>query len=192
MDHSARPKEMEEHQQRGYPNVNKPIVRLARKEDGGLIADISRQTFYETFSANNSPENMAKFFNLQFSRENLVDELNDVHNIFFLAYFEEQVAGYLKLRDHLAPPELKNLPGLEIMRIYSVTGMIGKGIGRLLMQTSIDEAIKRNKSVIWLGVWEHNHRAIDFYQKWGFEKFGEHDFVLGDDVQTDWLMKLNI
>jgi ribosomal protein S18 acetylase RimI-like enzyme len=45
------------------------------------------------------------------------------------------------------------------------------------------------KDNIWLGVWEHNHQAIKFYTTWGFEKFGDHLFLLGDDPQTDWLMK---
>ena len=121
-----------------------------------------------------------------------MDELNDPHNIFFLAYLKNEVAGYLKLRDHPGPKELENLPAIEIMRIYSSSSLIVKGIGKLLMQTSIEEATRRKKSVIWLGVWEHNHRAIEFYRKWGFEKFGEHDFLLGNDVQTDWLMKRSI
>ena len=85
-------------------------VRLARKEDSLLVADLSRQTFYETFSAANSPENMEKFMDHQFSREKLMDELDDPHNIFFLAYLKNEVAGYLKLRDHPGPKELENLP----------------------------------------------------------------------------------
>lgn len=172
-----------------YTNKITPTVRLAQKEDSSLIADLSRQTFYETFSADNTPENMAKFMDQQFSREKLMEELNDPKNIFFIAYLNDEVAGYLKLRDDNGPHQLENLPALEIVRIYSTQSMIGKGIGKLLMQTSIDEATRRNKVFIWLGVWEHNHRAIEFYRKWGFEKFGEHDFVLGNDVQTDWLMK---
>jgi ribosomal protein S18 acetylase RimI-like enzyme len=77
---------------------------------------------------------------------------------------------------------------LEIARLYAVSPMIGKGVGSLLMQKSIDTAKERNKEAVWLGVWENNHRAISFYTRWGFEKFGEQDFLLGDDVQNDWLM----
>ena len=67
--------------------------------------------------------------------------------------------------------------------------MIGKGVGSQLMEASLHEARRKNKEVVWLGVWERNQRAIDFYLKWGFEKFDETDFLLGDDVQRDWLMK---
>jgi len=162
---------------------------MAAKADAALIADISRQTFYDTFASHNSKENMDKFMNIQFAKERLISELDDPENIFFLAYEKDQLAGYVKLRDSQNPEQLQNLAGIEIVRIYSVTSMIGKGIGKLLMQTSIEEAIKRKKEVVWLGVWEKNQRAIEFYAKWGFEKFGEHDFILGNDIQTDWLMK---
>jgi GNAT superfamily N-acetyltransferase len=75
------------------------------------------------------------------------------------------------------------------VRIYAEQSAIGKGVGAALMQYSIDLGREKGMKWIWLGVWEHNHRAIAFYTKWGFEKFGDHPFVLGADVQTDWWMR---
>ena len=66
---------------------------------------------------------------------------------------------------------------------------IGKGVGKKLMEASIDIAKEKGKKALWLGVWENNQRAIDFYTKWGFQKFSEHAFMLGNEIQTDWLMK---
>ena len=173
--------------------MNHPvIIRIATEKDATLIADISRQTFYETFASQNTSENMEKFMNTQFAREKLIAELSDPENIFLLAYQDEQLAGYVKLRDSQNPEQLENSAAIEIVRIYSTTSMIGKGIGKILMQTCLNIAQKRNKAIVWLGVWERNQRAIDFYIKWGFEKFGEHDFILGNDIQTDWLMKKHI
>lgn len=78
---------------------------------------------------------------------------------------------------------------MEIARIYALQSYIGKGVGSALMKKCIDQACELNKEIIWLGVWEKNQKAIHFYRKWGFEKFGTHIFILGDDPQTDWLMK---
>lgn len=78
---------------------------------------------------------------------------------------------------------------MEISRIYVVNTAISTGIGKALMEECIQVAIQKNKEVIWLGVWEHNTRAISFYKKFGFIQFGTHLFMLGDDAQTDWLMK---
>ena len=164
-------------------------IRYAGLEDAVLIADISHRTFYDTFASANTREDMDKFLNEQFTKGKLMMEVGARENIFLLAYFEEEIAGYVKLRDGRTPRVLGNVDGLEIARIYVMTNMIGKGVGKQLMQYVINIAKEKSKDVLWLGVWEKNQRAIEFYTKWGFEKFDETDFLLGDDVQRDWLMK---
>lgn len=163
-------------------------LREATVDDAVLVADISRQTFYDSFAADNTKEDMDKFLREQFTRGKLMLEVGARNNTFFLAYYNNEIAGYLKLRDAGKPAALSGMNVLEIARLYALSTMIGKGVGRLLMQKSIDTAQEGNKEAVWLGVWEKNHRAIDFYTRWGFEKFGEQDFLLGDDVQNDWLM----
>lgn len=164
-------------------------VRLGTKQDAGLIADMSRQTFYDTFASQNTKEDMDKFMNEQFTRETLMEEVGAENNIFLLAYDEEQPVGYARIRENNNPPSLGTSNAIEIARIYAATTAIGKGIGKVLMQKCIEIAKARDRELVWLGVWEKNQRAIDFYIKWGFEKFADHDFVLGNDVQKDWLMK---
>lgn len=167
-------------------------LRQATKDDAALIADISRQTFYDTFAADNSAEDMAKFLNEQFTKGRLMLEVGAPENLFLLAYYSNEIAGYVKLREGKKLAALNGMASLEIARIYVINTFIGKGVGKLLMQASLDLAKERGKEVVWLGVWEHNRRAIAFYSAWGFEKFGEVDFLLGDDLQRDWLMKKKI
>ena len=164
-------------------------IRFATKHDAKLIADMSRQTFYDTFASQNTKEDMDKFMNEQFTREALMEEVGTENNIFLLAYDEEKPVGYARIRENNNPPSLGTSNAIEIARIYAATHAIGKGIGKMLMQKCIEIAKAGNREVVWLGVWEKNKRAIDFYIKWGFEKFADHDFVLGNDVQKDWLMK---
>jgi len=161
-------------------------IRIATESDAVMIADISRKTFEETFAAQNSKEDMDKFLKEQFTRGKLILEVGAPANTFLLCYHGEEIAGYAKIRENNNPPGLRNLPALEIARFYALAEWIGKGIGRHLMQASIDIAMKRFKKIIWLGVWEKNQRAIDFYTKWNFKKFGEQQFILGNDAQTDW------
>ncbi|RYF87336.1 MAG: GNAT family N-acetyltransferase [Chitinophagaceae bacterium] len=164
-------------------------IRMATREDAVLIADISRQAFYDTFAADNTKEDMEKFLEEQFTRGRLMMEVGSPENTFLLATIDNEVAGYVKLRDGKLPDELKGSTALEIARLYAVKEFIGKGVGAALMQVSLDIARKKQKQFVWLGVWEKNKRAIDFYTRWGFEKFGEWDFLLGNDLQRDWLMK---
>jgi ribosomal protein S18 acetylase RimI-like enzyme len=169
--------------------VQKVNIRAAHANDAELIADLSRDTFYETFAEFNTKENMDMFMTGQFSKEKLMTEVMERGNIFYVAFIGDTPAGYMRMREVPNPAQLADVSAIEIARIYSVHQAIGKGVGSALMQQGITIAKEKQKQVIWLGVWEKNKRAIDFYTRWGFEKFGEHEFVLGTDVQTDWLMK---
>ena len=167
-------------------------IKYATEDDAVLIADISRQTFHETFSSLNSKVDMDIFMNVQFTKGRLMLEVGKRENIFLLAYDDSDIAGYVKLRDTRHPKELGSSNALEIARLYAMPGMIGKGVGKLLMEKSLEIAVEKRKDTVWLGVWKQNKKAIDFYTKWGFSIFGECDFVLGNDLQKDWLMKKKI
>ncbi len=166
-------------------------IRKANFSDAELIADLSRETFYDTFAEFNTQEDMDKFLTEQFSKEYLMEQVADQGNIFLLAYADEQPAGYVFMKES-SHEALATKNVIEISRLYARTSFIGKGIGKALMNAAIDKAQQLQKDSIWLGVWEHNHRAIDFYKKQGFEKFSEHDFILGNDIQRDWVMKKEI
>ena len=165
------------------------IIKIADKSEAALIADLSRKTFHDSFAHFNTKENMDKFMDEQFTKEALIAEVGAPGNIFLLAYLAGEALGYVRMRKSESPPELGNAEAIEIARIYVVKEAIGKGVGGLLLERCIEIANERNEKIIWLGVWEHNPRAIAFYSKWGFEKFGSHPFMLGDDRQTDWYMR---
>jgi diamine N-acetyltransferase len=164
-------------------------TRYATIEDAEMIADLSRETFYDTFAAQNSAEDMDIFMNQVFTKEKLIEEVGEERHIFIIAETSDRVVGYAKLREGNNHEGLGDLPAIEISRIYSIKDVIGKGVGSTLMAECIRAAHEIGKRIIWLGVWEKNESAIRFYERWGFEKFAEHEFVLGNDIQTDWLMK---
>jgi ribosomal protein S18 acetylase RimI-like enzyme len=168
------------------------LIRFAGEGDAELIADISRQTFYETFAAQNSKENMDMHMAQYYALEKIQTELKDPFSIFLLAYDGNRLIGYAKMNEHVKE-ESRNLENpIEIERIYSINEMIGKGVGKKLMEKCLAVGNEKNKKTVWLGVWETNYRAIEFYTRWGFEKFGEHNFPVGNDPQTDWLMKKSL
>ena len=166
------------------------ITRTATEAEAGLIAEMSRETFYETFSPHNSKANMEKFMKEQFTREALIGEVLDKSNIFFLAFSGNDPVGYAKMRKGEKPPAYERHSCIEIARIYAMRSFIGKGVGNALMEKCIQTAVERKNEILWLGVWEKNQGAIDFYLRWGFKKFGTQVFLLGDDLQTDWLMSI--
>ncbi|MGN6530730.1 MAG: GNAT family N-acetyltransferase [Ginsengibacter sp.] len=159
-------------------------------KDIDQLQKISRQTFYETFSSANSEENMNQYLKEGFSTEKLTSELNDENAEFYFAKLDNNVIGYLKLNFGASQTELKHDKALEIERIYVLREFHGKKVGQILYDKAIEIAKDKKAEYVWLGVWEHNGRAINFYKKNGFVEFDKHIFKLGNDEQTDIMMKL--
>ena len=160
--------------------------------DVARLQDISIQTFSETFSAVNSPEDMAQYLNESLSLSKLSDELNNKSSQFYFAVQGEQVIGYLKLNTGQAQTDVKDNDALEIERIYVSQAFLGKNIGKLLYEKAVQIAQQAGARYIWLGVWEKNFRAISFYKKNGFVEFDQHVFMLGTDRQIDIMMKKDL
>lgn len=156
------------------------------------LQSIAKQTFYETFSAVNTQENMEKYLHAELSIEKLTTQINDKNCEFYFAIFDNNVIGYLKLNFGTSQTELQDNKALEIERIYVLKEFYGKNVGQLLCNKAIQIARQKNAHYLWLGVWEENTRAINFYTKNGFIAFDKHIFKLGDDEQTDIMMKLTL
>ncbi|WP_439504716.1 GNAT family N-acetyltransferase [Sediminibacterium sp.] len=156
------------------------------------LQQISRKTFKETFSEHNTKEDLNKYLNEQLSIERLSEELNNPHSAFYFACENKKVIGYLKLNWSTAQTEYLDEQAFEIERIYVLKEYLGKGVGQFLLENAIIIGKEKKPSYIWLGVWEMNTRAIRFYEKNGFIVFSSHLFKLGNDIQTDLLMKLTI
>ena len=156
------------------------------------LQKISITTFRETFEEVNSEEDMQKYFDENLSLERLKSELENPDSEFYFFENKNKNLGYLKLNFGNAQTEKVEENYFEIERIYVLKAFLGQKIGQILFDKAIEIGREKNLEYVWLGVWEENHRAIKFYKKNGFEIFGKHDFVLGEDVQTDLLMKMKI
>ncbi|WP_229728788.1 GNAT family N-acetyltransferase [Hymenobacter glacieicola] len=170
-------------------HMNQLIITQATLQDVEHLQRIGRQTFFETFAASNSAENMHAYLEEGFSLDKLTAELRNPHSAFYLAKLDNIVVGYVKVNTDLAQTEPQEANALEIERIYVLEEYHGKKVGQLLYEQAMQLATQAQADYVWLGVWEENPRAIRFYQKNGFTEFGKHVFVLGDDEQTDILMK---
>ena len=152
-----------------------------------LLEKICRKTFYDTFHEQNTKEDMELFLDSSFNTDVLRFELSQPFNHFFFAKINEEIVGYLQLSTARSLELVGEV--LEISRIYVATESIGSGVGKALMEFALAFAKQMKKRIVFLGVWEHNEKAILFYERFGFTKFGAHIFMVGKDAQTDLLMK---
>ncbi|ANF53239.1 GNAT family acetyltransferase [Chryseobacterium glaciei] len=165
------------------------IINKASLEDLETLQNLGIQTFSETFAESNSEEAMKTYLEESFNTEKIKAELNNPDSFFFIAWEEDDAVGYLKLNSGKAQTELQDETSLEIERIYVKKSYHGKKVGQLLYDQALETAQQQKKNYLWLGVWEENLRAVNFYKKNGFVEFDKHIFRLGDDEQTDLMMK---
>lgn len=164
-------------------------IREVTFHDLNKLEKISKQTFLETYAAGNKEEDMLKYLDEEFDRKKLKAELTDNNSEFYFAIIEDQIVGYLKVNSGKSQTDLKDEKSLEIQRIYVLEAFQGMKIGKALYQKALEVAKKKELDYLWLGVWEENLKAIQFYKKIGFEAFNKHVFQLGNDLQTDIMMK---
>ena len=167
-------------------------LRIANTNDTERIASLARDTFIATFYDDNTPEDMARYIEQAFSLDTIRAELANKAASFIWAEQRGIPAGYAKLFRGDAGATVTGPKPVELERIYADPELIGAGVGKTLLHTCTKLAMGEGFQTLWLGVWEHNERAIEFYHRQGFIDVGEHFFMLGNDQQTDRIMQLDL
>lgn len=173
--------------------MNNISIRRAGKNDAALLSQLSAVTFAETFSHTCSPEDMKNFIAENYDEILISKELQDPDDFYFIAYLDDKPVGYLRIKeDESNIPVVKEHCSIELKRIYVLKEYFSKKIGVALMNFALQFAEGKKYELMWLGVWEHNERAKNFYKKYGFIKTGfSHPFPIGNTPQTDiWLYKM--
>lgn len=164
-------------------------IRRCDLNDLGELQKISIETFRDTFATKNDPTDLETYLREAYALDKLESELMDSDSRFFFIYQGYQLAGYLKLNTNKAQTEISEKNGVEIERIYIRKAFKRRGLGRQLLDFDFNLAVKEKREHIWLGVWEENQNALQFYQSFGFKQVGSHDFYVGTDKQTDLIMR---
>ncbi|SMG44067.1 GNAT family N-acetyltransferase [Arenibacter troitsensis] len=157
-----------------------------------VLINLGRRTFIEAFEKDNKPEDFKIYLDSAFREETLYKELQDINSAYYFIYMGSSLVGYIKLNENEAQSDINDINSIELERIYVLAEFQGHGIGEWVLRQVISIAKVKNRSYVWLGVWEHNPKAIKFYQRLGFYNFGTHPYFIGNDEQTDWLMRLDI
>lgn len=163
-------------------------IKKCTLDDVVELQAVSKETFTETFQEQNSLEHLNAYLERAYNLEQLKRELANPSSHFYFVLYDQQVAGYLKINTGNAQSEEMGEDSLEVERIYVKKDFQKHGLGKQLLNKSMEMALELNKSKVWLGVWEENDNAIAFYQKKGFVQTGAHSFFMGDDEQIDLIM----
>jgi ribosomal protein S18 acetylase RimI-like enzyme len=173
------------------------LIRRATLQDLEVLVRLGKQTFSEAFAADNDPADMAQYLDTAFSPSTLRQQLASPDSVFLLlqtsaAAGQAESIGYARLIERSPIPNDETDNAIELSRLYVLQRELGKGYGSGLMQACLEYAAKHGFDTIWLGVWEQNVRAQQFYQRWGFRKIGTQAFVLGKDIQNDDVLRRSV
>ena len=170
-----------------------PTIRCATVADAAHLNKLAVETFRDSFAEHNSPANMERYLAEAFTAERQIAEITDAGGTVLLAERTDgsgvvHLVGYAHLVSGPAPAAVTGPAPLELKRLYVARQWHGHGVAQALMDAVLDAARMRGARTVWLGVWERNPRAVAFYAKYDFARVGELSFILGEDVQTDWLL----
>lgn len=172
--------------------LSETLISPVKVDQWKALQEIGRTTFLEAFQSSNTSSDIQAYLDKSFSEQQIRSELTNPLSTFFFAILHDEIIGYLKLNVGDAQTEKMGSDFIEIERIYVLHKHQGKRIGDALMEKALSEARRFNMKHAWLGVWEQNLKAIEFYKRKGFIAFDTHVFILGSDRQTDILMKLEL
>jgi len=171
-----------------------PTIEFVKVTDADIdkLSNISRETFFAAFEHLNHTADMDAYAASSFNREKLTAELYAKGAEFYFAMLNGEIAGFIKLNTGEAQNEYQQDNSLEIERLYVLAKYQNQKLGRQMLNFAFEEAANKKVDFIWLGVWEHNLRAIKLYESLGFKHCGSHDFMLGTDRQTDLLLRKDL
>lgn len=164
-------------------------ITQVNEEEIALLRDLAIQTFVDAFASQNTAQNMLTYTDHAFSMDRIAAQFHDPGTAFYFARRDNQVIGYLQLNRGDAQTDSRLNNALEIERIYVVREFQGSGLGAQLIEFALESAKRGQFDWLWLGVWDQNTRAISFYERHDFEIFADHPFNLGDEPQTDLLLR---
>ncbi|MBV6647797.1 MAG: GNAT family N-acetyltransferase [Cyclobacteriaceae bacterium] len=163
--------------------------RVCRIDDLEKLQEIIEQTFMDAFAHQNQPQYIQAYASEFLTIGHVRKELLNPESTFYFATLKTEIIGYFKLNLGQAQMDLQEEGGVELQRIYVINNHQGLGLGEQMLKQAINIAKQSGLPFLWLGVWEKNLRAVTFYERHGFEKFGKHSFMMGEEEQWDYLMK---
>jgi ribosomal protein S18 acetylase RimI-like enzyme len=164
------------------------VIRRATIDDAEVLSVLGALLFEQAFGAANTPEDMRAFLTSTFSPAAQRAEIRDSERATFVAESNGVAIGYAVLRCDRRGDGVVGERPVEVHRIYVDREWHGRRVGEALMTACVEQARVWDGDVLWLGVWQENPRAISFYTRSGFDKVGVQSFLLGTDLQQDFVM----
>jgi ribosomal protein S18 acetylase RimI-like enzyme len=163
------------------------VIRRACQSDAGVLSDFAARLFRATYSSDTTAADLDAYIYKNFSTERQEAEIDDLSAAVFLATVDDLIIGYA----HVVV-ESADSRSARLNRIYIDAEWRGRGLANDLLDAVLSESEKRGVTRLELTVFERNARAIAFYKRAGFAATGSTTFAVGEDLQTDVVMEMDL
>lgn len=163
-------------------------IRKAHSGDVQELIGVGRRTFMETYAADNDPGNIQLYMDMTYTQDRIEANLADPQATYLMLYVDQDLVGFALLKAGPAPECVSGTHPLHLRQLYVDRAHQGQGLGSALIDTCLAEGRQQGYDQLWLAVWEHNPKAQGFYHRQGFEQVGSCEFIIGKEVQQDWIL----
>ncbi|MGL6267760.1 MAG: GNAT family N-acetyltransferase [Chitinophagaceae bacterium] len=174
--------------------MKKALIHIERANESqiGIIVELSRKTFIETYAEPGNLENLNLYIDSHLTVEQIGLEFAEPKFRFYIAWIEGKPVGFTKIRKDRHPKGISMQKSMEIQRIYVLQEFQGFSVGKELMKMVKELAREEGDQVIWLQVWQKNDKAIQFYRKAGFVVYETASFEFGNEIHNDFLLRFDL
>jgi ribosomal protein S18 acetylase RimI-like enzyme len=165
------------------------VIRRATPADAEALAAIGRDTFVETFGHLYPPEDLAAFLENAYGVDKTRRDLADPAKAAWLVEEDGKAVGHALAgpcdlpHDDVAPADG------ELKRLYILAAHRGGGAGSRLLAETFAWLEKDVPRTLWIGVWSENLGAQRLYERHGFAKAGEYEFVVGSIRDREFILR---
>lgn len=151
------------------------LVKL-KSEDISTVQQLAREIWEEHYLPIIGQQQIDYMLDLFYSTEKIQKELEE--GVYWeILYLENEAIGYL-----VCEVEEENI---QLSKLYLKSKVRGKGLGKFLIDRSIEIAKENNKNSIRLNVNKNNTQSIAFYERVGFLKVEAGVFDIGSGYFMD-------
>lgn len=170
--------------------TNTFAIRRARPSDAFAVAELARDTFVETFGYLYRPEDLGAFLETSQSVAAYAPLLNDARVGIWVAEDSHQaLVGFLTAGPCKLPAPQREAAAGEIRQLYLRGTVQREGLGTQLLKLALEWLAARGHSPLYVGVWSGNLGAQRLYARYGFEKIGEYDFPVGNQLDREFILR---
>ena len=165
--------------------MNAPLIRQATLDDVEILCRLGATTFRETYRAISDPREVDEYADEHFTQARVEAWFRRPCARTLLAFAADAPVGYAHVRSAKVPDCIADRKAVELSRLYLLASAQGTGLGGALMTAALAEIAALGGRTVWLGAYDRNVKALDFYARRGFVQVGTHEFEFGGQVYAD-------